>query len=203
MDIYLPVAEMSVNLFWVLGLGGVIGFLSGLFGVGGGFLMTPMLILMGIPPAVAVGTQSAQILASSVSGVLANIRRKAVDFKMGWVLVAGGMVGSIAGVALFRLLVRLGQIDVFISLAYVLFLGTIGMLMFVESLGAILRSTRPSSRRSRLHQHYLDARLAPEDAVPGIATLHQHPDAIARSARSAACSRPSSASVAASSWCRR
>src|SRR3954447_17699217 len=118
---------MSVNLFWVLGLGGVIGFLSGLFGVGGGFLMTPVLILMGIPPAVAVGTQSAQILASSVSGVLANIRRKAVDFKMGWVLVAGGMVGSIAGVALFRLLVRLGQIDVFISVAYVLFLGAIGM----------------------------------------------------------------------------
>lgn len=154
MDIYLPVAEMSVNLFWMLGLGGVIGFLSGLFGVGGGFLMTPVLILMGIPPAVAVGTQSAQILASSVSGVLANIRRKAVDFKMGWVLVAGGMVGSIAGVALFRLLVRLGQIDVFISVAYVLFLGAIGMLMFVESLGAILRSTRPSSRRSRLHKHY-------------------------------------------------
>ena len=88
MDIYLPVAEMSVNLFWVLGLGGVIGFLSGLFGVGGGFLMTPMLILMGIPPAVAVGTQAAQILASSVSGVLANLRRKAVDLKMGWVLVA-------------------------------------------------------------------------------------------------------------------
>ena len=83
---------MSVNLLWVLGLGGVIGFLSGLFGVGGGFLMTPMLILMGIPPAVAVGTQSAQILASSVSGVLANLRRKAVDLKMGWVLVVGGMV---------------------------------------------------------------------------------------------------------------
>jgi uncharacterized membrane protein YfcA len=154
MDIYLPVAEMSVNLVWVLGLGGVIGFLSGLFGVGGGFLMTPMLILMGIPPSVAVGTQSAQILASSVSGVLANLRRKAVDFRMGWVLVAGGLVGSAAGVGLFRLLVRLGQIDVFVSLAYVLFLGTIGALMFVESLGAVLRSTRPSARRNRLHQHF-------------------------------------------------
>jgi uncharacterized protein len=154
MDIYLPVAEMSVNLLWVLGLGGVIGFLSGLFGVGGGFLMTPMLILMGIPPAVAVGTQAAQILASSVSGVLANLRRKAVDFKMGYVLVAGGLVGSVAGVSLFSLLMRLGQIDIFVSLAYVLFLGTIGAIMFAESLGAILRSRRPAARRGRLHRHY-------------------------------------------------
>lgn len=154
MDIYLPVAEMSVNLFWVLGLGGVIGFLSGLFGVGGGFLMTPMLILMGIPPAVAVGTQAAQILASSVSGVLANLRRKAVDMKMGWVLVVGGMVGSVIGVALFRLLMQFGQIDLFVNLTYVLFLGTIGALMFAESLGAILRSSRPAARRGRLHQHF-------------------------------------------------
>ena len=154
MDIYLPVAEMSVNLFWVLGLGGAIGFLSGLFGVGGGFLMTPMLIFMGVPPAVAVGTQSAQILASSVSGVLANLRRRAVDLKMGWVLVAGGVVGSVAGVALFRLLMALGQIDLFVSLAYVLFLGTIGALMLVESLGAMLRNRRPASRRRRLHQHF-------------------------------------------------
>jgi uncharacterized membrane protein YfcA len=154
MDIYLPVAEMSVNLFWVLGLGGVIGFLSGLFGVGGGFLMTPTLILMGIPPPVAVGTQAAQILASSVSGVLANIRRKAVDFKMGWVLVAGGLVGSALGVELFAILVRLGQIDLFIALAYVLFLGSVGMLMFGESLGAMLRSRRPALRARRLHQHW-------------------------------------------------
>jgi uncharacterized membrane protein YfcA len=154
MDIYLPVAEMSVNLFGVLGLGGVIGFLSGLFGVGGGFLMTPMLIFMGVPSAVAVGTQSVQILASSVSGVLANLRRRAVDLKMGWVLVAGGVVGSVAGVALFRLLMTLGQIDLFVSLAYVLFLGTIGAMMLVESLGAMLRSRLPSARRSRLHQHF-------------------------------------------------
>jgi uncharacterized protein len=154
MDIYLPVAEMSVNLFAVLGLGGAIGFLSGLFGVGGGFLMTPMLIFMGVPPAVAVGTQSAQILASSVSGVLANLRRRAVDLKMGWVLVAGGVVGSAAGVALFRLLMALGQIDLFVSLAYVLFLGTIGALMLAESVGALVRSRRPAARRGRLHQHF-------------------------------------------------
>jgi len=154
MDIYLPVAEVSVNLFQVLGLGGIIGFLSGLFGVGGGFLMTPLLIFMGIPPAVAVGTQAAQILASSVSGVLANLRRKAVDVRMGWVLVAGGVVGSVAGVALFRLLTRLGQIDLFVSLAYVLFLGTVGALMLGESVGAMVRSRQPTPRRGRLHQHY-------------------------------------------------
>ena len=154
MQIYLPIAEMAVNLFWVLGLGWVIGFLSGLFGVGGGFLMTPTLILMGIPPAVSVGTQAAQILASSVSGVLANVRRKAVDFKMGYVLVAGGLVGSAGGVALFNWLQRLGQIDLFISLAYVLFLGTVGGLMFVESLSAMLRRRRPASRRRRLHRHH-------------------------------------------------
>jgi uncharacterized membrane protein YfcA len=154
MDIYLPVAEMSVNLLWLLGLGGVIGFLSGMFGVGGGFLLTPMLILIGIPPAVAVGSQSAQILASSVSGVLAQLRRKAVDFKMGYVLVAGGLVGSALGVALFSLLIRLGQIDLFISLAYVLFLGTVGALMFAESLSSMLRNRRPAVSRRRLHQHW-------------------------------------------------
>jgi len=154
MDIYLPVAEMPVNLFWVLALGGVIGFLSGLFGVGGGFLLTPMLILMGIPPSVAVGSQAAQILASSVSGVLAHLRRKAVDFKMGWVLVAGGLVGSFAGVRLFGLLMQLGQVDLFVSLAYVLFLGTVGVLMLAESLGALWRSRRPTARRRRLHQHH-------------------------------------------------
>ena len=154
MDIYLPVAEMSVDLFAVLGLGGVIGFLSGLFGVGGGFLMTPMLIFMGVPPAVAVGTQSAQILAASVSGVLANLRRRTVDLKMGWVLVAGGVIGAAAGVALFRLLMQLGQIDLFVSLAYVLFLGAIGILMLGESLRTLFRSRMPTARRSRLHQHF-------------------------------------------------
>jgi uncharacterized membrane protein YfcA len=154
MDIYLPVAEMPVNLFSMLALGGAIGFLSGLFGVGGGFLLTPLLILIGIPPNVAVGSQSAQILASSVSGVLAHLRRRAVDFKMGWVLVAGGLAGSALGVQVFGLLMRLGQIDLFVSLAYVLFLGTVGALMFAESLGAIWRSRKPAPRRGRLHKHH-------------------------------------------------
>ena len=116
----------------MLGLGGVVGFLSGVFGVGGGFLMTPFLIFVGIPPAVAVGTQASQILASSLSGVMAHMRRGNVDIRMGSVLVAGGLVGSVLGVWLFGLLSRLGQIDLSISLAYLLFLGTVGVLMLVE-----------------------------------------------------------------------
>jgi uncharacterized membrane protein YfcA len=154
MDIYLPVAELPVNLVLVLGLGGAVGFLSGMFGVGGGFLMTPLLIVMGIPAAVAVATQAPQILASSFSAVLAQLRRRAVDTKMGWVLVAGGLVGSAVGVAIFTALRRLGQIDIFVALAYVLFLGTVAALMLTESLNALLRSRRPAARPRRLHQHF-------------------------------------------------
>ena len=109
MQIYLPIAELSVNVFLLLGLGGLIGFLSGLFGVGGGFLMTPMLIFIGIPPAIAVATQANQVIASSISGVLAHWRRGNVDIKMGLVLLAGGFVGSTVGVALFTLLRGLGH----------------------------------------------------------------------------------------------
>jgi len=156
MDIYLPVAEMSVNLFLLLGLGGAVGFLSGVFGVGGGFLMTPLLIFIGIPPPVAVGTEASQILASSFSGVLAHMRRKTVDFKMGTVLVAGGFIGSGLGIVIFRWLRSVGQIDLVISIAYVLFLGIVGFLMFWESLGSLLRTRRPgsSARRRKLHQHH-------------------------------------------------
>lgn len=156
MDIYLPVAEMSVNLFMLLGLGGSIGFLSGVFGVGGGFLMTPLLIFIGIPPAVAVGSEAAQILASSVSGVLAHMRRRTVDFKMGFVLVAGGSVGSLIGIYLFAWLRSLGQIDIAISLSYVIFLGIIGTLMFVESLRAWIDVSKKTGRKRRkLHQHHI------------------------------------------------
>ena len=102
MDLYLPVAEIAVNLFLILGIGGLVGFLSGVFGVGGGFLMTPLLIFIGIPPAVAVGTGTAQILASSISGVLAHLRRKAVDTRMGLFLVLGGFAGSALGILFFR-----------------------------------------------------------------------------------------------------
>lgn len=137
MQIYLPIAELSVNAFVLLGLGGAVGFLSGMFGVGGGFLMTPLLIFTGIPPAVAVGTEAVQIVATSMSGVLAHWRRKAVDLKMAGVLLIGGAVGSVVGVIIFSALRNEGQIDLFISLAYVVFLGVIGALMMNESLRAI------------------------------------------------------------------
>ncbi len=128
MQIYLPIAEISVNVFVLLGLGGLVGFLSGVFGVGGGFLMTPLLIFIGVPPPVAVATEANQIVASSVSGMLAHWRRMGVDFKMGLVLLSGGIAGSTAGVFLFTYLRQVGQIDLVISLAYVFFLGIIGLL---------------------------------------------------------------------------
>ncbi|HEX6111253.1 MAG TPA: sulfite exporter TauE/SafE family protein [Geminicoccaceae bacterium] len=154
MDIYLPIAEMSINLFLLLGIGGVVGFLSGIFGVGGGFLMTPLLMFIGIPPAVAVGTQASQILASSLSGVMAQMRRGNVDFRMGTVLVAGGLLGSVLGVWLFGMLRRLGHIDLAISLAYVLFLGTVGTLMLVESAAAWFKVRRRGGAGfSKRHRH--------------------------------------------------
>lgn len=149
MQIYLPIAEMSVNALLLLGMGGAVGFLSGMFGVGGGFLMTPLLIFTGIPPAVAVATEASQIVASSVSGVAAHWRRKAVDPRMGAVLVSGGMVGSLAGVSIFRYLRELGQIDIVISLAYVGFLGAIGGLMLIESVQALRRGGATSKVRHR------------------------------------------------------
>jgi uncharacterized protein len=153
MDIYLPIAEMSVNLFLLLGLGGAVGFLSGVFGVGGGFLMTPLLILLGVPPAVAVGTQASQILASSFSGTIAHMRRGNVDVRMGLVLVIGGLLGSMIGIWLFALLRRLGQIDLSILLAYVLFLGTVGALMLVESVRAWLRMRARRDTFTKRHRH--------------------------------------------------
>ena len=153
MYIYLPIAEISMNVLTIIGLGGMVGFLSGVFGVGGGFLMTPLLIFLGVPAPVAVGTEANQIVASSVSGVLAHFRRGNVDFKMGLVLLAGGLVGSTLGVALFALLRQLGQIDVVIKLSFIVFLGIIGSLMLIESVRAMLRTRLPGARRGKLHQH--------------------------------------------------
>ena len=153
MHIYLPIAELSVNIFLVLGLGTGVGMLSGIFGVGGGFLMTPLLIFLGISPPVAVGTEANQILASSVSGVIAHWRRGNVDFKIGAVLLIGGIIGSTFGVWLFKELRDIGQIDLVIRLSYVVFLGIIGFLMLVESLRSIQRSRRQGSARRKLHQH--------------------------------------------------
>lgn len=140
MQIYLPIAELSVNALIILGMGGAVGFLSGMFGVGGGFLMTPLLIFYGIPPAVAVASEANQVVGSSLSGALVHWRRRAVDIKMGLVLLAGGVVGSFAGVALFAKLRSLGQVDLLIALSYVVFLGIIGAVMFYESARAIIRN---------------------------------------------------------------
>lgn len=155
MQIYLPIAEVSVNAFLLLGLGGIVGFLSGMFGVGGGFLITPLLLFIGIPPGVAVATGANQVVASSISGVLVQVKRKAVDFRMGFVLLFGGFAGSWVGVQVFAWMTALGQIDLFVQLSYVLFLGLIGGMMFVESLGALMRSRRLGAaapvRRSHVH----------------------------------------------------
>ena len=161
MQIYLPIAEVSVNAFLLLGLGGMVGVLSGMFGVGGGFLMTPLLFFIGIPPAVAVATEANQIVASSFSGVLAHLRRKTVDLKMGTVLLVGGLIGAALGVQVFNALKAIGQVDLLVRLCYVVFLGVIGSLMFVESLSA-LRKTRagaPTKRRKHGLIHALPFKM--------------------------------------------
>jgi uncharacterized membrane protein YfcA len=137
MDIYLPIANMSVNALLIVALGGLVGLLSGMFGVGGGFLTTPLLIFYGIPPAVAVASATTQITGASVSGVHAHWRRGGVDFRMGAVMIAGGLVGSLAGLGIFRLLQNGGQIDLIIGLLYVLLLGGIGGLMLKDALIAL------------------------------------------------------------------
>ncbi len=152
MQIYLPIAEVSVNAFLLLGLGGIVGILSGMFGVGGGFLITPLLFFVGIPPAVAVATSTNQIVGSSFSALLAHLKRRTVDFRMGWVLLAGGLVGSGIGMFIFNYLKSLGQVDLLVTLCYVIFLGIIGGLMFFESLRAI-RRTRKGGRVQR-KKHY-------------------------------------------------
>jgi len=155
MNIYLPIAEVSVNALVLLGLGGGVGFLSGIFGVGGGFLMTPLLIFIGIPPAVAVATEANQIVASSFSGVLAHWRRRTVDVKMGIVLLLGGLVGSAIGVQIFAGLRSLGQVDLVVALCYVVFLGIVGGLMFVESLNALRKARRGTAKRSTPKHNWL------------------------------------------------
>ena len=154
MDLSLPIAGLSVNIFVIVGLGGIVGLLSGMFGIGGGFLTTPLMIFYGIPPAVAVASSAPQITGASVSGVLAHGSRDGVDYHMGGVLVAGGALGAIAGGFLFKLLQQIGQIDTVVSLMYVILLGGIGIIMAKESIGAILaerRGTRPATQGKRHH----------------------------------------------------
>ncbi len=163
MQIYLPIAEVSVNAFLLLGLGGLVGILSGMFGVGGGFLMTPLLFFIGIPPAVAVATEANQIVASSFSGVLAHFRRRTVDIKMGLVLQAGGLLGAALGVVVFNHLKQMGQVDLLVKLCYVVFIGVVGGLMFIESLSALRKSRKsggaPAARRQRSWVHALPFKM--------------------------------------------
>jgi uncharacterized protein len=154
MSIYLPIAEMNVNIFLIVFIGMIVGALSGLFGVGGGFLMTPLLIFLGIPPVVAVGSEAPHVLASSVSGVIAHWRKKNVDFKMGFFLLSGGVIGSTVGVNLFKLLKTYGQIDIVIQFLFIIFLGFIGMTMAFESAKTTIKNYRTTSAiRTKLHQH--------------------------------------------------
>ncbi len=154
MQIYLPIAEVSVDAFMLLGLGALVGFLGGLFGVGGGFLMTPALILIGIPPAVAVASGANQIVASSISGAVSQWKKGNVDVTMGLVLLVAGVLGTGAGVVLFRALQQAGQIDLVVQLSYVLLLGIVGVMMAIESLRAVLRRRRGARPPGRLHQHF-------------------------------------------------
>ncbi len=148
LSLYLPVAGVALNLFLLLGLGGLVGFLSGLFGVGGGFLLTPLLIMIGVPPTVAAASDSNQIVAASASGMYAHARAGSVDFKMGILLLVGGVAGGSLGVLLIKLLRMLGEADLFITITYVVMLGGIGIYMFFESLESI--RGKPRRRRQRV-----------------------------------------------------
>lgn len=163
MQIYLPIAEVSVDAFLLLGIGAMVGVLSGMFGVGGGFILTPLLFFIGIPPTVAVASAANQIAGSSFSALLAHLKRKTVDFKMGGVLLAGGILGSMIGVQIFTVLRKAGQFEIVISLLYVLLLGTIGGLMFAESLRAIRRAKDPNaglvSRKRHTWAHGLPLKM--------------------------------------------
>jgi uncharacterized membrane protein YfcA len=152
MDIYLPIAGLSVNALVIVALGGVVGLLTGMIGVGGGFLTTPILIFFGIPPAVAVASSTTQITGTSISGVLAHTRRRGVDYRMGAVIIAGGVLGSLLGGLLFRILQEMGQIDTVISLLYVVLLGSIGLLMAKEAATALdIIKPRKAARPHRRH----------------------------------------------------
>ncbi len=174
MNVYLPIAELSVNIFLLLGLGAGTGVLAGMFGVGGGFLMTPLLIFIGVSPSVAVATAANQIIASSVSGFIAHTRRGNVDFKIGILLLAGGVIGSTLGVGIFRWLKSLGHIDLIISLCYVTFLGVIGAIMASDSIHSLLKIARktsvfdnpPLAKRLPLKMHFPHSNITISAIMP-------------------------------------
>ncbi|MES2095242.1 MAG: sulfite exporter TauE/SafE family protein [Pseudomonadota bacterium] len=154
MDLYLPIANMSVNAIVIILLGGFVGLLSGMFGVGGGFLTTPLLIIYGIPPTVAAASSASQVTGASVSGVFAHLSRRGVDFKMGGLMVAGGFVGSFAGAWIFRLLQATGQLDTVIAVVYVLLLGSIGSMMARESIQFIRATQAGEAPRAAKRRHH-------------------------------------------------
>jgi uncharacterized membrane protein YfcA len=154
MSVYLPIAELAIGLHVLILLGLVVGFLSGMFGIGGGFITTPFLIFLGVPPPIAVGTGASQVVAASVSGAIAHWKRGNVDIRMGLLLIAGGIVGATSGIAIQRLLKAAGQLDFFIAMSYVVLLGTVGGLMLVESIRAMRPAPGPlrtTSRRGGQH----------------------------------------------------
>jgi uncharacterized membrane protein YfcA len=159
LGIYLPVAGTSVNMFLLFGLGGVVGFLSGLFGVGGGFLLTPLLIIIGIPPTVAAASDSNQIVAASASGTYAHARGGTVDFKMGILLLIGGVIGGTLGVRLIQLLRSIGEANFVISVTYVVMLGSIGSYMFYDSLLGLFGKTLEKTSRGTHSKATIYARL--------------------------------------------
>ena len=159
MNIYLPIAELSVNIFIILSLGGAVGFLSGMLGLGGGFLMTPLLMFIGIPPSVAVATSANQIVAASVSGALSHWRQGLVDVKMGMYLLLGGLFGSFTGIWIFKLLSNAGQIETFLAIVYFILLFSIGTLMLIESSQVIRDRIRKRTVKRKLHYHNWAHRL--------------------------------------------
>jgi uncharacterized membrane protein YfcA len=153
-QLYLPLAEMSINLFLLLGMGLAVGFLSGMFGIGGGFILTPMLIFLGVPPALAIGTGASQVVASSVAGALKHWQRDNVDLKMGSFLIAGGLLGALSGVNVVSWLKARGQLDLFVSLSYIIMLGVVGTLMLIESLRTMYATAQVQASATRRGRHH-------------------------------------------------
>ncbi|MCW5721513.1 MAG: sulfite exporter TauE/SafE family protein [Devosia sp.] len=154
MQVYLPIAELSVNLFFLVGIGGAVGFLSGLFGVGGGFLLTPLLIFSGVPTSVAVASVTGQVVAASTSGALSHYRRGGVDLHLAMYLVLSGILGAFGGVAAFSILRQIGQLDLVIALGFLILLGFVGIVMLQEAVRAILKQRQGIVVRERMpHQH--------------------------------------------------
>ena len=204
MQIYLPIAELSMNLFFLIGIGGAVGFLSGLFGVGGGFLLTPLLIFSGVPAPVAVASVTGQVAAASTSGALSYYRRGGIDLHLALYLILARTIGAMIGVATFSVLRAAGQLDLFISVSYLVLLGFVGTLMMIEAVRTHdAAPLRRRDARQAAEPAQLDAWAADAHPLQEIAALYLGAAGARRSACSSAGSARCSASAAASSSCRR